>query len=239
MYNVKFGLVNGAIGTVIAISLTRIAVKFDYLTDTFDIEQVQGKFIVMKNYYVYHTQFPLILAYAVTIHKCQGLSLDCAIIDLSDKVFADGMAYVALSRLKLLAGLHLVAFTPQSVKVNVKCLKEVNRLRQEYRTDLPLHDVSVTSAATKHKLRALSDTDEPLAKRQHTTKEAGFSVVGRQHPPPTKLQIIQVREHNISSFKFHSVNEQWQRDACVLLGLNFEGFNAMEKGGACTPSSSP
>ena len=44
------------------------------------------------------------------------------------------MAYVALSRLKSLA---LVAFTPQSVKVNVKCLKEVNRLRQEYRTDLP------------------------------------------------------------------------------------------------------
>ena len=113
--NVKSGLVNGAIGTVVAISPTCIAVKFDHLTDTCDIEQVRGKFIVMKNYYVYRTQFPLILAYAVTIHKCQGLSLDCAIIDLSDKVFADGMAYVALSRLKSLAGVHLVAFTPQSV----------------------------------------------------------------------------------------------------------------------------
>ena len=108
-----------AIGTVVAISPTCIAVKFDHLTDTCDIEQVRGKFIVMKNYYVYRTQFPLILAYAVTIHKCQGLSLDCAIIDLSDKVFADGMAYVALSRLKSLAGVHLVVFTPQSVKVNV------------------------------------------------------------------------------------------------------------------------
>ena len=237
--DVKSGLVNGAIGTVVAISPTCIAVKFDHLTDTRDIEQVRGKFIVMKNYYVYRTQFPLILAYAVTIHKCQGLSLDCAIIDLSDKVFADGMAYVALSRLKSLAGVHLVAFTPQSVKVNVKCLKEVNRLRQEYRTDLPLHDVSVSSAATKRKLRALSDTNEPPAKRQHTTKAAGISVVGRQHPPPTKLQSTQVREHYISPFKFHSVNEQWQRDACVLLGLNFEGSNAMEKGGACTPLSSP
>ena len=92
----KSGLVNGAIGTVVAISPTCIAVKFDHLTDTRDIEQVRGKFIVMKNYYVYRTQFPLILAYAVTIHKCQGLSLDCAIIDLSDKVFADGMAYVAV-----------------------------------------------------------------------------------------------------------------------------------------------
>ena len=45
-----------------------------------DIERVKGAFMVMKNYYVYHTQFPLILAYAVTIHKCQDLSLDCAIL---------------------------------------------------------------------------------------------------------------------------------------------------------------
>ena len=61
---------------------TYIAVKFDHLTDTRDIEEVRGKFIVMKNYYVYHTQL-LILAYAVTIHKCQGLSLDCTLVDLS------------------------------------------------------------------------------------------------------------------------------------------------------------
>ena len=106
--NVKSGLVNGAIGTVVAISPTRIAVKFDHLTDTRDIEQVRGKFIVMKNYYVYRTQFPLILAYAMTIHKCQSLSLDCAIIDLSNKVFADGMAYVALSRFCMMCLLPLL-----------------------------------------------------------------------------------------------------------------------------------
>ena len=133
----------------------------------------------------------------MTIHKCQGLSLDCAIVDLSDKVFADGMAYVALSRLKSSAGLHTWLHLLHNLLRLM--LKEVNRLRQEYRTDLPLHDVSVSSAATKYKLRALSDIDEPLAKRQHTTK------------------------------KFHSVDDQWQRDACVLLGLNFEGSNAMEK----------
>ena len=69
------------------------------------IEKVKSRFTVMKNFYIYKWLFPLILAYAVTIHKCQGLSLDCAIIDLSEEVFSDGMAYVALSRVRSLDGL--------------------------------------------------------------------------------------------------------------------------------------
>ena len=93
----------------------------------------------MKNFYVYRKQFPLILAYAVTIHKCHGLSLDCAIIDLSNQVFSAGMAYVAPSRVRLLSGVHLAAFDPKSIMVSVTCLKEVNRLRDMYRKDLPLY----------------------------------------------------------------------------------------------------
>jgi ATP-dependent DNA helicase PIF1 len=100
---VKEGLVNGAIGTVLSILPGRISVKFDHLEDSCDIKRVPV--MVMKNLYVQRTQFPLILAHSVTIHKCQGLSLDCAIFDLSDKVFADGVAYVALSRVR---GQHLI-----------------------------------------------------------------------------------------------------------------------------------
>ena len=64
----------------------------------------------MKKIFVFRKQFPLILAFAVTIHKCQGLSLDRAMMDLSGEVFSPGMAYVALSRVKRLENLHLIAF---------------------------------------------------------------------------------------------------------------------------------
>ena len=97
--------------------------------------------MLMKTFYVYRKQFPLILAYAVTIHKCQGLSLDSAIIDLSSKVFSPGMAYVALSRVRSLSGLHLTEFNPASIIVSNSCLEEINRLRSIYRKDLPLYNI--------------------------------------------------------------------------------------------------
>ena len=88
--------------------------------------------------YTQKTVSPHILSYAITIHKCQGLSLDTAIIDLSTDVFGDGMAYVALSRVRTLNGLHLLSFDPLSVKVSNPCINEINWLRSKFRSDLPL-----------------------------------------------------------------------------------------------------
>ena len=98
--DIKAGLVNGAIGTVCSVSSSCVTV---HIAEPYDVQQVKSKFMLMKSFYVYRKQFPLILAYAVTIHKCQGMSLDSAIIDLSDQVFAAGMAYVALSRVRSLS----------------------------------------------------------------------------------------------------------------------------------------
>ena len=69
------------------------------------------------------TQVPLRLAWAITIHKSQGMTLDAAEIDLGD-AFEPGMGYVALSRVRALSGLKLMNLNEMALTVHPKILQQ-------------------------------------------------------------------------------------------------------------------
>ncbi|MGO3905217.1 MAG: ATP-dependent DNA helicase, partial [Microbacterium gubbeenense] len=119
--------VNGTIGTVTKILPD--AVRVDVDGDEFDVEPVVWE----KYRYAYDpfqkklsrdvaaefTQFPLRLAWAVTIHKSQGKTYERAIVDLGSGAFAPGQTYVALSRLTSLDGLYLSRpLRPRDIRVD-------------------------------------------------------------------------------------------------------------------------
>jgi ATP-dependent DNA helicase PIF1 len=77
------------------------------------------------------SQVPLILAWALTIHKAQGSTLDIAEVDTGSGIFECGQTYVALSRVKSLEGLYLSSFDAKRVRINKKVQEFYEILEQE------------------------------------------------------------------------------------------------------------
>jgi ATP-dependent exoDNAse (exonuclease V) alpha subunit len=85
-----------------------------------EISREPVRFEALKQIYYTRRQFPLQLAFAITIHKSQGLSLECAIVDAGNRCFGPGMIYVALSRVTSSAGLYLIELDKKKFLLTVR-----------------------------------------------------------------------------------------------------------------------
>jgi len=129
--NFEAGYVNGTLGRV---------VDFAVIEGCPIIETLDGKRITMEptNWSVAEdnkligeiTQVPLRLAWAITVHKSQGMSLDAAEIDLS-RAFVFGQGYVALSRVRTLTGLKVLGMSPTALRVDPKVVEVDARFHSE------------------------------------------------------------------------------------------------------------
>jgi len=171
--NVDAGLVNGSVGTVVALNMSTqhnrvnsVAGKFDKMNTVVNIN-VNASFEVLKSIYNTRKQFPLMLAFAITIHKSQGLSLTLTTVDADSTNFGAGMVYVALSRVTSLDGLHLIDFDKSKVVSDKKAVVEYNRLRRLYKPHLG--ELSVASTACQS--GKLTANGKRGKKRKHDTNQ--------------------------------------------------------------------
>lgn len=117
---VQQGLCNGATGTVKELNKDSVIVKFDN-GNTAEIKRVIFEIKTADGIYKME-QIPLVLAYAITIHKSQGMTLKKAMISLN--CFTDGQAYVALSRLESLEGLRIIGdYNSSKIVANTEAIK--------------------------------------------------------------------------------------------------------------------
>ena len=143
------GLVNGAIGTILKVTSITVTVNFDHLSQPYKVVKFKSKFVVMKNFYVYRQQFPLILAYAVTIHNVRAChwtlpsstsQTECSVPRHGVCGPVQGANSVGGAPDSISSGVHHHQHhLPQRSHCYVLFVTPVQCLRQTFRPDLPLY----------------------------------------------------------------------------------------------------
>lgn len=128
--------VNGSLGTVTQLEKDHISVRLDSNSTEFSVtreswesvryEWDHSKQRIVANVVGTYSQIPLIPAWAITIHKAQGLTLSDVRVDLGDGAFSEGQTYVAISRAQSIDGLSFVKpLTIGDVRVNPRLVDAV------------------------------------------------------------------------------------------------------------------
>ncbi|XP_034039033.1 ATP-dependent DNA helicase PIF1 [Thalassophryne amazonica] len=130
--DVPRGLVNGARGVVVDFESGKHGLpRVRFLCGVTEVLKPERWVLKSRGgVHLCRQQLPLKLAWAISIHKSQGMTLDCVEISLA-RVFESGQAYVALSRARSLEGLRVMDFDPRVVQADSDVLLFYKKLRKE------------------------------------------------------------------------------------------------------------
>ncbi|MEI8097049.1 MAG: AAA family ATPase [Candidatus Moraniibacteriota bacterium] len=212
--NANQGFVNGTLGVVVGFDkekhypIVKISDGRRIETEPMEWTIAEGDEVFAKI-----TQLPLRLAWAMTIHKSQGVSLDAAVIDLS-QTFEYGQGYVALSRVRTLSGIHLLgvnarAFQVHPVvsekdeyfrKVSLRAEEEYKAFSKERLQELEKNFIKICGGKQKRekkeKIRKEKVTEKPFEKIREDHPKAYMKWTAEEDEKLKKLfhKGIQIRE---------------------------------------------
>ncbi len=184
--NFEQGLVNGTLGTVTGFSSEGLPVVQTHQRTSITVTPLEWTTEESGKVLAKIIQVPLRLAWAITIHKSQGMSLDAALVDLSG-AFEYGQGYVALSRVRTLEGLHLLGFNERALEVHPEVFTADKKFRdfsQEAESTFAVIDVGELEKAHKDFIiRAGGRVKHPgVASQKKTTWSERLKKMRIKHP---------------------------------------------------------
>jgi len=128
--NFEMGYLNGTLGTVVDFDADEWPIVETHNGDKIVAKPAEWSIVNEYNQPVAtYSQIPLRLAWAITVHKSQGMTLDAAVIDLS-KTFEPGQGYVALSRVKTWGGLTLLGCNDRALRMDELVMRADKRFQE-------------------------------------------------------------------------------------------------------------
>lgn len=153
---------------------------------SYETEPETGKPVMKQNIIGSFAQIPLRLAYAITIHKSQGLSFNSVYLRLGRGCFDHGQLYTALSRCRTLSGLQIDRpITPEDLIIDESVVRFCSELDKRQRAEP--EDVFWYEEAMQYYLRRLKTGDGGNIPREMTQCEFDFTPRICQHPDLSKL----------------------------------------------------
>ena len=137
------------------------------------------------------SQIPLILAWALTIHKSQGATMDAAEIDVGSGIFECGQTYVALSRVKNLEGLYLTSFDAKRIRINKKVKEFYDSLTLYQKEETSSTGVKEETSSTGVK-EETSSTDVKEETSSTGVKEETSSTDVKEETSSTDVKVIKL-----------------------------------------------